>query len=347
LFGPHLLFGKVALALLHGLSGEWLPDWIEAASGIGKARPSHSAERDTGFSRRGLMQFLTKCKLTAYGVALTLSVGSTAGTAAELRLDPANASGTGVVLEGIIETGDFERFKNIVVNSGHVREIYLASPGGNLAEAVKIGLLVRHLNLSTVVPSKQLTHNDRTVALARHGLKDNKDYTCASACFFIFVAGIYRSTDDHGAAILGLHAPTLLASAAAKLAPEQANLAIDRTRKVIADYFGVMGVPMKYTEEINSVPKTRMRWIRNDEFQSDFAGFIAEVRGLAKTKCGNRPDAVSPSTQRHNDQSSPQAQCESELRDELAARAFKDAVKAQSGDDRQFIFKSGPQSPPN
>jgi len=282
----------------------------------------------------------------ACSLALLGLLGATA-TAAELRLDPANATGTSVVLEGVIEPGDFERFKNIVVDSGHVREIYLASPGGNLAEALKIGLLVRHLNLSTVVPSKQLTHYDRTVALARHGLKDNKDYTCASACFFIFVAGVYRRTDDHGAPILGLHTPTLLASAAAKLAPEQANLAIDRTRKLIGDYFSAMGVPAKYTEEINSVPKTRMRWIRNDEFQSDFAGFIPELRALEKTKCGNRSAAVGQNNEKYQDQIDVNERCELELRDELAARALKDAVKARSGDDRQFIFKSRPQSPPN
>jgi hypothetical protein len=323
-----------------------LPDRIKAASGIGNARHLTARNATPGFSRHGLMQFLTKCKLTAYGVALILSVGSTAGTAAELRLDPANASGTGVVLEGTIETGDFERFKNFVVDSGHVREIYLASPGGNLAEAVKIGLLVRHLNLSTVVPSKQLTHYDRTVALARHGLKDNKNYTCASACFFIFVAGIYRSAGDNGAPILGLHTPTLLASAGVKLAPEQANLAMDQTRKGIADYFSAMDVPVKYTEEINAVPKTRMRWIRNDEFQSDFAGFVPELRTLENTRCGNGSTAGGRNNEKHQDQTDVKEHCESELRDELAARAFKNAVKVQSGD-RQFMLKSGPQSPPN
>lgn len=284
---------------------------------------------------------LAACSLALFGL-----LGATA-TAAELRLDPANASGTGVVLEGAIEAGDFERVKNIVVDSGHVREIYLASPGGNLAEAVKIGLLVRHLYLSTIVPSKQLTHYDRSLALARHGLKDNKNYTCASACFFIFIAGIYRRADENGAPILGLHTPTLLASAATKLAPEQANIAMDRTLKVIADYFSLMDVPVKYTEEINSVPKTRMRWIRNDEFQSDFAGFIPELSALEKAKCGNRSAAPGRNNEKFQDQINVKERCQSELRDELAARALKDAVKAPGGDDRQFIFKSGPQSPPN
>jgi hypothetical protein len=285
-------------------------------------------------------------RLTACSLAL-LGLLGTAATAAELRLDPANASGTSVVLEGAIEAGDFDRFKNFVVGSGHIREIYLASPGGNLAEAIKIGLLVRHLDLSTVVPSKQLTQSDRTAALARHGLKDNKDYTCASACFFIFIAGIYRSTDDHGAPILGLHTPTLLASAAAKLAPEQANLAMEQARKAITAYFGAMDVPAKYTEEINSVPRTRMRWIRYDEFRSDFAGFIPELSTLDKTKCGNRSAAVGRNNEKLQDQIDARERCEAELRDELAARAMRDAVKAQSGDDHQFIFKSGPQSPPN
>jgi hypothetical protein len=294
---------------------------------------------------RAQVAFRTTAAGLLFGVWFVFSAPTAA--AADLRVDPANASGTAIVFEGAIAAGDFERLKNLIVDSGRVREIYLASPGGNLAEAVKIGLLVRHLKLATVVPSKQLTHSDRSATLARHGLKEDKDYICASACFFIFVAGVYRSADDHGPPILGIHGPTLMASAAAKLSPDQANMAIDQARKVIGDYFSAMDVPPKYTEEINSVPKTRMRWIRNDEFQSDFAGFIPELRGVIKAKCGTRFDAVDRSTQKHNDQIYAEERCETELRNELAVRALNDAVKAPNDGRRPSILNIDPQGRPN
>ena len=85
------------------------------------------------------------------------------------------------------------------------RRSYLASPDGDLAEAMKIGLLVRVLNLSTVVPGKPLTNQAFESAAAEHGLANPKaDYKCASASFFIFVAGVHRSHDDHGPALLGI-----------------------------------------------------------------------------------------------------------------------------------------------
>jgi len=279
-----------------------------------------------------------------FGVWFVFSAPTAA--AADLRVDPANSSGTAIVFEGAIAAGDFERLKNFIVDSGRVREIYLASPGGNLAEAVKIGLLVRHLKLATVVPSKQLTHSDRAATLARHGLKEDKDYICASACFFIFVAGVYRSADDHGSPILGIHSPTLMASTATKLAPDQANMAIDQTRKVIGAYFAAMDVPAKYIEEVNAVPKTRMRWIRNDEFQSDFAGFIPELRAVVQANCGNHFNAVDQSIQKRSDQSAEQ-RCECDVRDDLAVRALKDAVKAPNDGGRPSIFNTDPQSRPN
>src|ERR1700678_1788825 len=81
-------------------------------------------------------------------------IGSATLDAAEIRVDPSRAVDTGAVLEGKIAAGDFAKFKDFIFHSGNTVEIYLASPGGDLAEAIKIGLLIRLLKLSTVVPSK-------------------------------------------------------------------------------------------------------------------------------------------------------------------------------------------------
>ena len=73
--------------------------------------------------------------------------------AGEIRVDPSLNSPPGAVFEGRIQTGDFETVKNFIAGNNRVVEIYLASPGGDLAEAIKIGRLIRLLKLSTVVPT--------------------------------------------------------------------------------------------------------------------------------------------------------------------------------------------------
>jgi hypothetical protein len=101
-------------------------------------------------------------------------LGPATVVAAEIRVDPSRAAAAGAVLEGKIEAGDFDKFKSFILNGDNAVEIYLASPGGDLAEALKIGLLVRTLKLSTVVPSKALTNQNRDLAAALHNLKDPK-----------------------------------------------------------------------------------------------------------------------------------------------------------------------------
>jgi len=188
---------------------------------------------------------------------------ATAG-ASEIRLDPSSATATGAVLEGIIEAGDFDKFKNFKLTNQRVTEIYLASPGGDLADAMEIGLLVRSLKLSTVVPSKSLTNQEHGLAAARHNLKDPKtNYMCASACFFIFVAGVHRRADDRGPPILGIHKPLLAEHKLTKLNLEQATEADNRTRTSVEDYLKPMDVPPKYAENMYSVPRGRIRWIRS------------------------------------------------------------------------------------
>ena len=178
-------------------------------------------------------------------------------------------------------------------------------------------------------------------------MKNGKVYTCASACFFIFVGGIYRSADDHGPPILGVHSPTLSQSDLTKLTPDQVNAANEQTQKYIAGYFKVMDVPAKYAEEIGSVPKNRIRWIRNDEFAADFAGFIPGLTALIKVKCADRPDRPGQGNAKPDPKIHSEHDCASEIRDELAVRALSDAVKGQSGDSSQSIFKIAPQGRPN
>ena len=110
---------------------------------------------------------------------------------------------------------------------------------------------------------------------------------CASACFFIFVAGIHR--DGHA---LGIHRPYM---APAELERIPADEATRRTRSVKATvelFLRRMGVPAKYLDEMYSVPKEEVRWLTEDEIDADFHGFIGEVRDWVEAQCGEEAQTL-------------------------------------------------------
>jgi hypothetical protein len=272
-------------------------------------------------------------------------------SAADIRMGPSHGVVARAVLEGTIQAGDFDKFKKFILNGGNVVEIYLASPGGDLAEAIKIGLLVRILKLSTVVPGKTLTHQARESATTGHGLTNPKaDYACVSACFFIFVAGVHRSHDDVGSALLALHRPSLTADTLKRLSPEQAVTADGQARMMVDNYLKAMGVPEKYIETMYSEPARRIRWIRNDEFETDFDGFIPQLRDWIGARCDKRDDfeksnvlmpkfkSVAAKTKSdHSIGTMPMGKYEQELsclkkaQVDLALRAYDEVMKRRNG----------------
>jgi hypothetical protein len=107
-------------------------------------------------------------------------------------------------------------------------------------------------------------------------LKDpNSNHLCASACFFIFIGGTYRSSDDvaiDDSVILGIHRPYLTDSELRAQSDGQAIASASRVRDVVEGYLEEMGVPSKYTDLMFSIPKDDIRWIDSAEFHTDFNG---------------------------------------------------------------------------
>jgi hypothetical protein len=291
------------------------------------------------------------------GVIAAIAIGSLPAAAADIRAFP----NFGAVLEGKIERGDFQKLHSFLFDS-FPQEIYLASLGGDLAEAMKIGRLVRSLKLETVVPGKyprclknatQVADKCRSIAdFVRHRLKPPKaDYMCASACFFVFVAGIKRFVDSPlGSAILGIHRPYLSDSDLKAETSDEAIAAADRTRAAVDSYLREMGVPAKYEDEMFGISKNDIRWISDDEVRADFDGFIPELRDWADARCDKRSDnekyvweqmmrgktvaELSP-TERAMvttlfEKYSQQVQCENKLQSELADQAYLQALKHQN-----------------
>lgn len=209
----------------------------------------------------------------------------------------------GVVLEGKIEAGDYNKLRTafgleksinqFYIGMPEANEIYLASPGGDLAEAMKIGRLVRALKLHTIVPSRLKYHPgpyEKYSPADRHQLiNPTANYMCASACFFIFVAGIKRTDEvefqDHPR--LGIHRPYLSDNDLRTLSGDQAISSANQLRATVENYLKEMSVPAKYVDLMFSVPKDKVRWLGN---VADLEGTIPELRDWLAAQCDKRTD---------------------------------------------------------
>jgi hypothetical protein len=195
------------------------------------------------------------------------------------------------VLEGTITSGDYDKVLSFVeARWNAIGSIYLASPGGSVTEAIKIGRLVRTLKLETIAPA-------RTINAARvkeHKLTDpDANFMCASACFLAYIAGVKRGTEDpfnlYGP-ILGIHRPYLTGSELKNLSGDQAMASANQLRAMVESYLKEMNVPSKYADLMFSVPKDDVRWIDNADYEGDLEGFIPELKDWIDARCDTRTD---------------------------------------------------------
>ena len=109
-----------------------------------------------------------------------------------------------------------------------------------------------------------------------------------------------------------------------------------------------MGVPLTYVETMFAVPKKRLAWIRRDDFERDFEGFIPQLQNLAGIKCdrhgtaeqkaSSEPTFNALSEERTAERSGDAAldkdrlvACERALQVELASRAHVEAPAIREG----------------
>ena len=195
-----------------------------------------------------------------------------------------------LVLEGKIEKGDFDKVRSFLGNKANFERInggvFVASPGGNVVEAIKIGRLIRALRLSTEAPSGPPTEARRfsqPVIAPNNLVNPRTNYQCSSACFFIYVSGVYRNLGWVGR--LGIHRPMQLESEANKLDVDQATNLAWRVRGFVKKYLEDMNIPDKYVDLMYSVPPNEVRWISQSEFDSDIGGFVPDAKRWLSAKC--------------------------------------------------------------
>ncbi len=183
---------------------------------------------------------------------------------------------------GEIKRGDFDEFERLVKHSaGFTQVVQLYSPGGDVLEAMRIGHLVRKLRLEVWAP----TLIDGVV-VENWGV-DPKDYrvapensVCASACFFIYVAGVRRK-----GAVLGIHRPFLADDAYKQMDIDEAIEFGVGSRNVISEYLYGMGVTAEFIEKMYAISSDNMYWLEPLEIKQQFAGFIPEIDEWLGANC--------------------------------------------------------------
>ena len=256
------------------------------------------------------------CAVAFAGILLCLLSSKPAAAIENLRV----VRGV-LILEGKIEAGDYTTVRNFLADDANFKKmngaVFLASPGGNVLEALQIGYLIRRLGLSTDAPSRPppTTRSSGGEIIHPPDLANQRQYLCTSACFLLYVAGIYREFIWAGR--LGLHHPQLERKPIGATDNDIALATADMRNK-LKDYFEQMNVPSKYMDLMYSTPPNEVRWITQDEINADLKGYIPEVRALLNTKCNLSPRAPdSPEMQKCI------AQTKTELRNEAWRKLFR------------------------
>ena len=245
-------------------------------------------------------------------VALTLTLLYTSGAAK--ALEPPKVFRGALVLEGQINAGDYDRVRRFLGKKNNFEKIsagvFLASPGGNVLEAMSIGYLLRSLELKTIMPTPATRKRPAFSLIGPRDLKSRGNFLCASACFFIYIAGNDREPKQVG--LLGIHRPTLKAQVWVKDMPKDRAAAAIRIRKTIAFYMRQMGVSDKLNDLMYSVPTNKVHWFTKEEFSALIRGRTPKLTAALDQKCGPKIKS-----------SADAAGCRKRTEIELAAKAWQ------------------------
>lgn len=146
-----------------------------------------------------------------------------------------------VYASGVITDGTTERFLTFVqINGIDNALVHLSSPGGSLAEGIRLGKAIRSLSFSTTV-------GDRT---------DEKTETsvCASACAYAFAGGTSRFLSDYTGK-LGIH--QFYSSSDSQLSEQDAQI----VSGVIVAYLSEMGIDAKAFALSTVADRDGMIWL--------------------------------------------------------------------------------------
>lgn len=208
-------------------------------------------------------------KLTLPFLLFTLLVPASAADFSTSCPTPTQPNvGCWILLRGSIVRGDADRLLTALKSQPRGSDIYrfllLDSPGGDVAEALKLTKIVQNALLETQNSSVVLT-----------GLLKGPAYTCASSCVLILMAGVQRNFTPFDGGRLGLHRPSfspetyLGTSLASDLAERQ-----HQAMRYVREFLLSEGMPQRLVEEMMNRSSKEIYWV-------DFINDWLDVRSRA------------------------------------------------------------------
>jgi hypothetical protein len=182
----------------------------------------------------------------------------------------------GITIEGSIAPGDYQKLVDVALSSTGAHTVWLASRGGNLSEALRMGRLIRSLGFAVWVPFSK--------AEPLVTLKDPANNTCSSSCFLLYAAGVSRR-----GSVLGIHRPSLPADEYFSLGLDGAVAAHRVIDQAVNRYLEEMGVPSKYASVMLSTNASDMVWLSAEDIHNDLDGVIPEYADSFRNACPRRP----------------------------------------------------------
>jgi hypothetical protein len=211
--------------------------------------------------------------------AIVCAVGVSAPAfSAEVTVIKTSGGISRIAFDGAIESGDYERLLEAVLNAGvDINTIALASAGGDAIEAMRIGRLIRALGLTVEAPRRFDTGNVCPV-----GIKKRPDCSCDSACLFLYLGAVNRYGDA-----LGVHRVFLNPNLQRRISLDesrQVSRAIeDSTRQFLEE----MHAPPTLLDYINSAASDSTRILPAEYVKRNLYGYTRDIEDWLIAKCGS------------------------------------------------------------
>jgi len=185
-----------------------------------------------------------------------------------------------IVIDGEIVAGDYERFLAATLKGGFDRgRVFISSPGGSVAESIKIGSLIRSLAFSTEVPFHPDTKQPTPPFCDDYEVNS---CTCVSACLLIFVGGVERIGN-----YLSVHRTFLDHDVLRDMSIHEASAYSNGADAMVRSYLSSMSVPDSLHEIMGSVPSNESVVLPGDYVHEHFFGPAANVEEWIIARCGN------------------------------------------------------------
>jgi hypothetical protein len=167
-------------------------------------------------------------------------------------------------ISGPIERGDYEKARTLYrENHPFLAWFTLASPGGDVAEAIKIGRLFRKYLITASAPIRiPVPGGGETFAAISDEVEcESGRCICASACALIWFGAVNR----HGS--VGLHRPRTDDPAFKALGPTAGADAYRRVLNSIRQYMDEMEVPKPMIEAMVATSSADIKWVDDDDLR--------------------------------------------------------------------------------